>query len=259
MPTLLREDLGTADGLAPTSQPGHSTSEQAGLSPPLQDLQGDHGPSGAPGRDLRGNAITHTNITVEFLTLAGWLGPLLYKEDRALAKRHLTARCLLLFHHEAAKIRKAALECFQHFLWHPVHPLEERQTINGLLAVLMHVEDEDEEVTKTARETLKEAAEVLRWHLKDSVLAEDTFSLQELLHKISKCLIHHCSPRREVEEQVYGCLRFFKSQRPSAKKVVAMLLSHVLHKNYNMCTDRNIYTFEAWLMNLLADHDPEVR
>ncbi|XP_062837743.1 uncharacterized protein LOC107982948 [Anolis carolinensis] len=176
-------------------------------------------------RVLGGMQSPHTNITVEFLDLAGRLEPLLYMEDQALAKVHLTARCRLHFHHEVAKIWKAALECSQYFLWRPVHPLEERQTIHGLLAVLVHVEDEDEDGAKIARETLKEAAEVLQWRLKDSVLAEDTISLQELLHKISKRLIQHCSPRRELEEQVYGFLHFFKSQRPSAKKAAAMLLA----------------------------------
>ncbi|XP_062817030.1 uncharacterized protein LOC134293434 isoform X1 [Anolis carolinensis] len=208
---------------------------------------------------IGGMQSPHTNIAMEFLNLAGQLEPLLHIEDRALAKVHLTATCRRLFHHEAANIRTAALECFRHFIWRPGHPLQERQTISDLLVVLMHVEDEDEEVAKTARETLREAADVLNWHLKDSVLAEDTFSLQELLHKISKRLIHHCRPRKELEEQVYGCLRIFKSQRPSARKVAAMLVGHILHKNYKMCADRNLYTYHAWLINLLEDRDPEVR
>ncbi|XP_067320151.1 uncharacterized protein [Anolis sagrei] len=201
----------------------------------------------------------HHNVTLEFLDLAGRLEPLLQEEDRGPAKVHLAAIYRLLFHHEAAKIRKAALECFKHLLWRPEDPNQERQTIHGLLAVLVHVEDEDEEVAKAARETLREVAQVLGWHLEESVLARDTFSLQELLHKICKRLIQHCSSRWELEEKVYGFPLFFKSQHPSAKKAAAMLLGHLLHKMGSIATQSNVCTFEAWLIFLLADHDPEVR
>ncbi|XP_008107416.1 uncharacterized protein LOC103278648 [Anolis carolinensis] len=53
---------------------------------------------------IGGMQSPHTNITMEFLSLAGRLGPLLHIEDQALGKVHLTATCRRLFHHEAAKI-----------------------------------------------------------------------------------------------------------------------------------------------------------
>ncbi|XP_053123037.1 uncharacterized protein LOC128332596 isoform X4 [Hemicordylus capensis] len=180
-------------------------------------------------------------------------------EHQATVNAVLAALCRPLFHHEEAKIRRAAMKTHLDLLQHRHHHHEgTEENITTLIAVLMHVEDEDLEVAQAAKDNLSLLAEALLWHLEGRLLARDSYSLQELLHKIAKRLIRQLGTEDAVEMEAINILGFFRSEQPSVRRTAALLIGHLVHKKGSILTEGNIETFHAALESLLGDHDPEV-
>ncbi|XP_053124672.1 uncharacterized protein LOC128333313 isoform X10 [Hemicordylus capensis] len=180
-------------------------------------------------------------------------------EHQATVNAVLAALCRPLFHHEEAKIRRAAMRTHLDLLQHRHHHHEgTEENITTLIAVLMHVEDEDLEVAQAAKDNLSLLAEALLWHLEGRLLARDSYSLQELLHKIAKRLIRQLGTEDAVEMEATNILGFFRSEQPSVRRTAALLIGHLVHKKGSILTEGNIETFHAALESLLGDHDPEV-
>ncbi|XP_053130350.1 uncharacterized protein LOC128335705 isoform X3 [Hemicordylus capensis] len=180
-------------------------------------------------------------------------------EHQATVNAALAALCRPLFHHEEAKIRRAAMKTHLDLLQHRHHHHEgTEENITTLIAVLMHVEDEDLEVAQAAKDNLSLLAEALLWHLEGRLLARDSYSLQELLHKIAKRLIRQLGTEDAVEMEATKILGFFRSEQPSVRRTAALLIGHLVHKKGSILTEGNIETFHAALESLLGDHDPEV-
>ncbi|XP_053123497.1 uncharacterized protein LOC128332787 [Hemicordylus capensis] len=180
-------------------------------------------------------------------------------EHQATVNAVLAALCRPLFHHEEAKIRRAAMRTHLDLLQHRHHHHEgTEENITTLIVVLMHVEDEDLEVAQAAKDNLSLLAEALLWHLEGKLLARDSYSLQELLHKIAKRLIRQLGTEDAVEMEATKILGFFHSEQPSVRRMAALLIGHLVHKKGSILTEGNIETFHAALESLLGDHDPEV-
>ncbi|XP_053164930.1 uncharacterized protein LOC128350546 [Hemicordylus capensis] len=146
-------------------------------------------------------------------------------EHQATVNAALAALCRPLFHHEEAKIRRAAMKTHLDLLQHRHHHHEStEENITTLIAVLMHVEDEDLEVAQAAKDNLSLLAEALLWHLEGRLLARDSYSLQELLHKIAKRLIQQLGTEDAVEMETTNILGFFRSEQPSVRRTAALLI-----------------------------------
>ncbi|XP_053108491.1 uncharacterized protein LOC128326177 isoform X2 [Hemicordylus capensis] len=160
---------------------------------------------------------------------------------------------------EEPKIRRAAMRTHLDLLQHRHHHHKgTEENITTLIAVLMHVEDEDLEVAQAAKDNLSLLAEALLWHLEGRLLAQDSYSLQELLHKIAKRLIRQLGTEDAVEMEATNILGFFRSEQPSVRRTAALLIGHLVHKKGSILTEGNIETFHAALESLLGDHDPKV-
>ncbi|XP_053123234.1 uncharacterized protein LOC128332673 isoform X2 [Hemicordylus capensis] len=177
--------------------------------------------------------------------------------------RYLSERGLLQIYGtlkaEEAKIRRVAMRTHLDLLQHRNHHHKgTEENITTLIAVLMHVEDEDLEVAQAAKDNLSLLAEALLWQLEGKLLARDSYSLQELLHKIAKRLIRQLGTEDAVEMEATKILGFFRSEQPSVRRTAALLIGHLVHKKGSILTEGNIETFHAALESLLGDHDPEV-
>ncbi|XP_053123243.1 uncharacterized protein LOC128332677 isoform X2 [Hemicordylus capensis] len=140
-------------------------------------------------------------------------------EHQATVNAALAALCRPLFHHEEAKIRRAAMRTHLDLLQHCHHHHEgTEENITTLIAVLMHVEDEDLEVVQ----------------------------------------IRQLGTEDAVEMEATKILGFFRSEQPSVRRTAALLIGHLVHKKGSILTEGNIETFHAALESLLGDHDPEV-
>ncbi|XP_063152697.1 uncharacterized protein LOC134492461 [Candoia aspera] len=172
---------------------------------------------------LGGLSSDSSTITLEFLGLAEQLGLQTEGEVWTPLNASLAAQYHSLFHHEAVTIRRAALKHIWPLLQHR-KDLEGIAAIHTLIAVLMHVEDVEEEVAKAAKLTLRHLAQALHWHLGGTLLAGGTYSLQELLHKITKRLIRFPIPESQLEMEVFTCLWYFKSKQASVRRMAAMFI-----------------------------------
>ncbi|XP_063150965.1 uncharacterized protein LOC134492514 [Candoia aspera] len=207
---------------------------------------------------LGGLSSDSSTITLEFLGLAEQLGLQAGEEVWTPLNASLAAQYRSLFHHEAATIRRAALNHIWPLLQHR-KDLEGIAAIHTLIAVLMHVEDVEEEVAKAAKLTLRHLAQALHWHLGGTLLAGGTYSLQELLHKITKRLIRFPIPESQLEMEVFTCLWYFKSKQASVRRTAAMFIGHLLHQNGSLLTGGTLPVYLAYVEKLLGDQDPAVR
>ncbi|XP_061448116.1 uncharacterized protein LOC133368050 [Rhineura floridana] len=160
---------------------------------------------------------------------------------------------------EQAKFRKAAFQCYQDLLKHPEYREDQNQIIRDLTMVLVHVEDEDKDVAEVAKNIVQHLLEALQWHPGGRPLVGDPYSLQELLHKITKHLIRHHSSERDLEALAYNSFTHVSSKQASVRRIAAMFIGHLLHKKGSILTEGNICVYHAWLENHLSDHDPAVR
>ncbi|XP_053164909.1 uncharacterized protein LOC128350515 [Hemicordylus capensis] len=95
---------------------------------------------------LGGLRTSSLEATLGVLAFMEWLRHC-PSEHQATVNAVLAALCRPLFHHEEAKIRRAAMKTYLDLLQHRHHHHEgTEENITTLIAVLMHVEDEDLEV-----------------------------------------------------------------------------------------------------------------
>ncbi|XP_062971910.1 uncharacterized protein LOC134391917 [Elgaria multicarinata webbii] len=160
---------------------------------------------------------------------------------------------------ESAQVRKAALHYYRVLLQHQEPHEERRRKVTDLIGVLMHVEDEDEAMAEAAKDIARRLTEDLQRDLPWHVLARETFSLQELLHKISKRLLRYHTPRCVLESEVYDIMTYFRSKQASVRRTAAMFLGHLMHKDGSVIIECVIDAYHAFVDLLIRNKDPAIR
>nr|XP_034993053.1 uncharacterized protein LOC118095861 [Zootoca vivipara] len=125
----------------------------------------------------------------------------------------------------------------------------EEAAINELVAVLIHLEDEDE-VAKAARRALSHLAPQVKWWAHP-----EKFSLHFALHQAAKHLSKTFS-KNILRSAALTCTKPSANRLPAVSRVAALLLGHLAFRDASFIQNQDMASYGTWLEEM-QQHEEE--